>query len=105
MRYSTAILSPTCTASPAAGYAFDTLTIDPPGNATLGTCDASGCKLTAVVGNVKVTGIFKALPPSTGNATAVPTMSNIGLLLSSFALAGAAAPALRRRARKGRRQA
>ena len=40
----------------------------------------------------------------TGGPSPVPTMSEIGLLLSGIALAGAAAPALRRRERKERKQ-
>ena len=42
-------------------------------------------------------------PPVPGSATAVPTLGDIGLLLSGLALAGAAAPALRRRERRERK--
>ena len=110
-----------CDAAPDAGYAFDTMDIDQPGKATLGTCDANGCELTGVVGDVTVTGVFKALPPTpqpqqpsdNGGATPqprqpyvisnTPTMGELGLLLSSLALVGAAAPALRRREKQGKK--
>ncbi|MBO7410479.1 MAG: AIDA repeat-containing protein, partial [Ottowia sp.] len=101
-----------CDAAPKQGYAFDTLSIAPPGNATLGTCDANGCKLTGVVGDVTVTGVFKALPPTLQPQqpqqprqpyviSDTPTMSEVGLLLSGIALAGAAVPAIRRREKRG----
>ena len=109
--------STTCMATVnAAGYTFDTMTIDPPGNATLGACDASGCELKDVVGDVKVTGVFKAPPPpdQTPDQTPTltpyyysddssPTLGDIGLLLSGIALAGAAAPALRRREKQSKK--
>ena len=81
------------------GYTFDTLDIldDPAGTATV-SCTGAACTLSGVTGNVRVQGVFKA-PPAPSGATAVPTMSDIWLLLSSLALAGAATPALRRRKR------
>ena len=92
----------TCTPTADAGYAFDKAAdIDPAGMATV-ACTATECMLSEVRESIKVLGVFKVRPA--GKATAVPTVSDIGLLLSSIALAGAAAPALRRRARKGRKQ-
>ena len=87
-----------CTALPAEGYIFaKTMTVT---GARLGECDDKGCTLIDVTGPVTVAGSFKAL--SSGKTAPVPTMSDIGLLLSGIALAGAAAPALRRREKQGK---
>ncbi|MBQ9578148.1 MAG: IPTL-CTERM sorting domain-containing protein, partial [Ottowia sp.] len=55
---------------------------------------------TNVCGPVKVL----AAPAPGSNASPVPTLGEVGLLLSGLALAGAAAPALRRRERNEREQ-
>ncbi|MBQ9579173.1 MAG: hypothetical protein IJR28_06545 [Ottowia sp.] len=101
-----------CTAVAETGYIFAGATA---GSAASVTCDVGGkCTLSAISDDVTVTGVFKALPATTPvtpppacNAAAAPSacssapaMSDIGLLLSGLALAGAAAPALRRRERK-----
>ncbi|MBQ6656113.1 MAG: IPTL-CTERM sorting domain-containing protein, partial [Ottowia sp.] len=41
--------------------------------------------------------------PSGGGNSSSPTMGELGLLLSGLALAGAAAPALRRREKRGKK--
>ncbi|MBR3991094.1 MAG: IPTL-CTERM sorting domain-containing protein, partial [Clostridia bacterium] len=97
----------TCTATAAAGATFDanSMTVQS-GTGTLINCSSDGasCTLKGVTQDVTVSATFtKAPPPSAGNAAAVPTLGDIGLLLSSIALAGAAVPALRRRERKARK--
>ena len=64
------------------------------GNTWSGTLNVSSCADPKIVPSVS---------PS-GSAAAVPTLGEVGLLLSGIALAGAAAPALRRRERKARKQ-
>ena len=87
------------------GYAFDILTLDPAGAATL-SCTTSAtpieCKLSGVTGKLTVRGVFKLPPPPSG-AAAVPTLGEAGLLFSSLALAGAAAPAIRRRRERSKK--
>ncbi|MBR6975995.1 MAG: IPTL-CTERM sorting domain-containing protein, partial [Ottowia sp.] len=94
----------TCTVTANTGYTFDkTAVVDPAGKATV-TCTDTECAVSDVTGDVTVAGVFKLRPAAGSTTTAVPTMSEIGLLLSGLALAGAAAPALRRRERKARKQ-
>ena len=59
---------------------------------------------------LSIDGVEYVFPPFTvagsagaGTAAPVPTMSDFGLLLSGIALAGAAAPALRRREKQGKK--
>ena len=91
----------TCTAIPDKGYKLDgvpKLDDSSAGKATA-TCDGDTCELSDITGDVAVSAVFKK-PPVPATTAQVPTMSEIGLLLSGIALAGAAAPALRRRERK-----
>ncbi|MBQ9578222.1 MAG: hypothetical protein IJR28_01675 [Ottowia sp.] len=110
-------LTITCTATPntSDGYEFASLTLtDSTGNSA--TCKATTCSLANVQGDVSVSATFTKAPTPpdpTPTPTPVPyyysddsspTMGELGLLLSGLALAGAAAPALRRRERKERKQ-
>ncbi|MBQ6656682.1 MAG: hypothetical protein IJM64_05310 [Ottowia sp.] len=115
----------TATANTAAGYTFKEGSMTA-SNGTLterdGTaCKNSECRLSGVTGDVTVSATFTKAPtpptptpdpdptpdpaptPSYGDSSS-PTMGELGLLLSGMALAGAAAPALRRRERKARKQ-
>ena len=111
--------STTCTAKPDAGYTFVKATLI--GNATMDACPNGVCTFTDVLGDVGVTGTFAkdgeggGTPGSTnpgtgtgggysgGGDSSSPTMGELGLLLSGLALAGAAAPALRRREKRGKK--
>ncbi|MBO7411908.1 MAG: hypothetical protein J6T92_08305, partial [Ottowia sp.] len=110
-----------CTVTPDAGYAFaKELVFDPVDAAAVEACTDTGCTI-LVKGGVTVKAVFTKAPdptptpdpdpaptpnptPAPYHDDSSPTMGELGLLLSGLALAGAAAPALRRRERKGRKQ-
>ena len=77
-----------------------------PASTTVTTADGYEFTLEKV-GTTKLVATVTKAPASTYTVTAtaspVPTMSEIGLLLSGIALAGAAAPALRRREKHGKK--
>lgn len=89
-----------CTATPDPGYTLGGMTVAS-GSAGTITCSGLICTLPNVQSNVTVSATFTKAPP--GNATAVPTLGEGALLLSGLALAGAAAPALRRRKKQGKK--
>ena len=102
-----------CTATANQGVALETLEISDGVNPPV-SCTTSPCSLAGVKGNVTATATFKAPPtptpdptptptPSGGGDSSSPTMGELGLLLSGLALAGAAAPALRRREKQGKK--
>ncbi|MBQ6656883.1 MAG: hypothetical protein IJM64_06335 [Ottowia sp.] len=101
----------TCTATPADGYKLELGDLSLPD--TVGwKCDlaAMTCSTTSgVTSPLNVGATFTARNSgSNGGSTgggggSAPTMSELGLLLSGLALAGAAAPALRRREKQGKK--
>ena len=93
--------STTCTATVESGYTFSDLTLDS-GTATI-ICSGTSCTVTDITSDVVLLATFRAAAVA-GSAQPVPTLGEVGLLLSGLALAGAAAPALRRRERNEREQ-
>ena len=97
----------TCTATANPGYTYDDGSIRLESGAATVACSGASCKLANVTSAVTVSATFtKASDPTPtgGGDSSSPTMGELGLLLSGLALAGAAAPALRRRERKARKQ-
>ena len=101
----------TATADTAAGYTFKEGSMTA-SSGTISECDGAVCKLSGVSDDVPVTATFSGgstpTPPTPVPYyyfdDSSPTLGELGLLLSGLALAGAAAPALRRRERKQRKQ-
>ncbi|MBQ9577917.1 MAG: hypothetical protein IJR28_00110, partial [Ottowia sp.] len=104
----------TCTATAKTGYTFDAGSMTA-SNGTISDCDGAVCKLSGVTSEATVSATFtKAPTPPTPDPTPTPwpyyhsdssspTMGELGLLFSGLALAGVAAPALRRREKQGKK--
>ncbi|MBQ6656468.1 MAG: hypothetical protein IJM64_04205 [Ottowia sp.] len=108
--------TPSCEAIPDQGYIFVKATHA--GTATMDACPDGICTFTDVLGDVTVTGTFAKdstpTPPQPDPTpdpqpqqpyviSSTPTLGELGLLLSGLALVGAAAPALRRREKQGKK--
>ncbi|WP_172425557.1 IPTL-CTERM sorting domain-containing protein [Vandammella animalimorsus] len=77
----------TCTATPAAGYAFDGFG---------GDCSGNACSLTNVTAPKAVTARFRLIAAAPGSATAVPTLGHWALLLLGLLTAALGLQRLRR---------
>ena len=82
-----------CTVTEDSGYTFDSMTVNS-GTANI-SCNGLVCTLTSLESDVSVQPTF---------TLSLPALGELVLLLSGIALAGAAAPTLRRRERKERKQ-
>lgn len=110
--------SVTCTATANEGYTYDDDSIRLASGSASVNCGGNTCTLTDVASALSVKATFtkngggntggngdgSTQTPCPACDNSSPTMGELGLLLSGIALAGAAAPALRRRERKARKQ-
>ena len=96
-----------CRAVPGLGFTYvaGSMKLVGGSGAVISDCDdvQGTCKVSNVTGDVEVQAAFTAQQPqpAAGGPAAVSTLGEAGLLLSGLALAGAAAPALRRRRKPG----
>ncbi|MBQ6656573.1 MAG: AIDA repeat-containing protein [Ottowia sp.] len=93
----------TCTATPAPGYELSGVSSS---GGVSWTCDpeALTCTSSAITSALSVSATFTQPQPQQPYVISdTPTMGEVGLLLSGIALAGAAAPALRRREKQGKK--
>ena len=97
-----------CTVTTDTGYVFaKELVFDPVDTAAVESCTDTGCTI-LVKKDVTVKAVFTKAPDPTPTPyyysdDSSPTLGELGLLLSGIALAGAAAPALRRREKQGKK--